>query len=176
MKRLFNKKINIFSITTLILLGYICSEKYIDFNKNIRSTEAYFSALDNCSQILIKEIDKAKYNIEFSVYYFTDKDIFYALKRAKDRGVNVRGIIDKGCFTGAKSVAGMLKKEKIVIKMVSREKGLMHHKFMILDRKVVATGSYNYTYSANYRNDENIVLIYDKKIINRYLQEFYRLK
>lgn len=175
MKKIFNKKINILLLSTLLLLGYICSEKYIDFNKKIKSTEAYFSALDNCSEILIKEIDRAKNNIEFSVYFFTDKDIFNALKRAKDRGVNVRGVIDKGCFKGAQSVAGMLKKEKIVLKMVSREKGLMHHKFMILDRKIVATGSYNYTYSANYRNDENIVLIHDNQIVNKYLQEFDRL-
>ncbi len=39
--------------------------------------------------------------------------------------------------------------------------GLMHNKFVIIDRKIVITGSYNWSNNATFRNDENIVVLDD---------------
>jgi phosphatidylserine/phosphatidylglycerophosphate/cardiolipin synthase-like enzyme len=51
----------------------------------------------------------------------------------------------------------------------------MHHKVFIIDNKTVITGSYNPTKNANERNDENILIIHDKKIAEKYLKEFERI-
>ncbi len=48
----------------------------------------------------------------------------------------------------------------------------MHHKVFIIDEKIVITGSYNPTKNANENNDENLLIIHDKKIAEKYLEEF----
>ena len=35
---------------------------------------------------------------------------------------------------------------------------LMHHKVMIIDKKIVFTGSYKWSWSTENRNDENLVI------------------
>jgi phosphatidylserine/phosphatidylglycerophosphate/cardiolipin synthase-like enzyme len=53
--------------------------------------------------------------------------------------------------------------------------GLMHHKVIILDRSIVIAGSYNFSASAEERNDENVVIIYNPDVAAQYLAEFQRV-
>ena len=48
----------------------------------------------------------------------------------------------------------------------------MHHKVFILDNETVATGSFNPSLSADTRNDENLLIVHDKKIADNFLREF----
>jgi PLD-like domain/Hsp70 protein len=53
----------------------------------------------------------------------------------------------------------------------------MHNKFCIIDNKVLINGSYNWTYYAEDRNRENILLIKDEQnTIEAFSTEFERLK
>ena len=55
---------------------------------------------------------------------------------------------------------------------------LLHHKYMIVDTQwvdddpLVLTGSHNWSFSANSRNDENTLIIHDQSVANMFLQEF----
>lgn len=51
----------------------------------------------------------------------------------------------------------------------------LHHKFAIVDEKIVITGSHNWSASANYRNDETVLVINNPKIAAHYDREFKRL-
>jgi phosphatidylserine/phosphatidylglycerophosphate/cardiolipin synthase-like enzyme len=51
----------------------------------------------------------------------------------------------------------------------------MHHKVLIIDEQVVVTGSYNFTASAEERNDENLLVIYNDAIARQFLVEFQRM-
>jgi phosphatidylserine/phosphatidylglycerophosphate/cardiolipin synthase-like enzyme len=51
----------------------------------------------------------------------------------------------------------------------------MHHKFAIFDDRLVATGSYNWTQSAERANYENLILLDDPKVVARFTEEFQRL-
>ena len=48
----------------------------------------------------------------------------------------------------------------------------MHHKFIIIDDKIVITGSPNFTLSGNNRNDENMLIIFDDDLAFVYVKEF----
>jgi phosphatidylserine/phosphatidylglycerophosphate/cardiolipin synthase-like enzyme len=50
----------------------------------------------------------------------------------------------------------------------------MHHKVIIIDDKIVITGSFNFTANAN-NNDENVLVIYDKEIAKQYITEFDKI-
>jgi len=54
-------------------------------------------------------------------------------------------------------------------------RGIMHHKFAIFDGKLLVTGSYNWTDSAERYNHENVLVLEDPAIINRYQTRFNRL-
>jgi len=54
----------------------------------------------------------------------------------------------------------------------------MHHKYLIVDNSdpssdpLLLTGSHNWSSSAEYRNDENTLIVHDATIANIYYQEF----
>jgi phosphatidylserine/phosphatidylglycerophosphate/cardiolipin synthase-like enzyme len=51
----------------------------------------------------------------------------------------------------------------------------MHHKVLIIDERILVTGSYNFSTNAAERNDENTLIIYDPHITSLYLSEFDRI-
>ena len=51
----------------------------------------------------------------------------------------------------------------------------MHHKVMIIDGEIVITGSYNFSRSAETRNDENMIFIYNREIAELFLDEFEKV-
>jgi phosphatidylserine/phosphatidylglycerophosphate/cardiolipin synthase-like enzyme len=51
----------------------------------------------------------------------------------------------------------------------------MHHKVILIDGEVVITGSYNFTRSAEERNDENLIIVKDQILAAKYLVEFTRI-
>jgi phosphatidylserine/phosphatidylglycerophosphate/cardiolipin synthase-like enzyme len=51
----------------------------------------------------------------------------------------------------------------------------MHHKFAIIDNRLLLTGSYNWTLAANNKNNENLMVIDDPEVITRYQNQFEKL-
>jgi phosphatidylserine/phosphatidylglycerophosphate/cardiolipin synthase-like enzyme len=52
---------------------------------------------------------------------------------------------------------------------------VLHHKFGVIDQKTVIVGSQNWSESANYINDETLVVIEDSSIAKQFDQEYARL-
>lgn len=53
--------------------------------------------------------------------------------------------------------------------------GIMHHKFCVIDNCICMFGSFNWTYSANVRNIEDINICNDVQCVSTYLLEFESL-
>ena len=51
----------------------------------------------------------------------------------------------------------------------------MHHKVIIIDNRLVVTGSFNFTVSADDSNDDNLLVIDSPALAQLYLQEYQRL-
>ena len=66
------------------------------------------------------------------------------------------------------------KKAGIEVK-IEKPHGLSHNKVMIIDERLVVTGSYNFSVGAYKRNSENMLLINDSQIAKSYLQNFEKL-
>jgi phosphatidylserine/phosphatidylglycerophosphate/cardiolipin synthase-like enzyme len=52
----------------------------------------------------------------------------------------------------------------------------MHHKVFIIDQQIVALGSYNFSQSAEARNDENLIIVYNPVIAHQFVLEFERVQ
>lgn len=53
--------------------------------------------------------------------------------------------------------------------------GYMHHKFAIVDRRMLITGSLNWTTQAIQSNRENVLVVEDAEYVKLYLDEFERI-
>jgi len=148
----------------------------------ISKSLVYFSPDDKPQTHLISYINGAKNRIYAAVYMFTDKQIAQALIDAKDRGVDVEIIADRTSLDspygkilflqehGVKTFIFKLKPTKY-----SRYGPLMHNKFAVIDN-TVWTGSFNWTISANQRNQENVIYTDEKNVHEKFLTHFSILK
>jgi len=137
-------------------------------------TEVYFSLSDNPQREIIKNINRAQAFINIAMYIFTDREIALPLIKAHERGVKVRLYMDKDQVDYKYSQSRFLVQKGIKTR-VSSNNYIMHHKFTIIDNRLVLTGSYNWTFSANNRNDENLMVIDDPEIIEIFQNQFVNL-
>ncbi len=106
---------------------------------------------------IIALIAAAKSHIYFAMYEFTLKDIADALVAAKERGVEVRGLVDAGESSNSYDRPIIKELTDAGISVVTEKHptgtGIMHIKAIVTDQ-AYALGSYNWTNSATTVNDE----------------------
>jgi len=159
-------------ITILLLLTLIVISQFSLFP--LAKTEVYFSLSDNPQKEIIKNINQAEAFINIAMYIFTDREIALPLAKAQERGVKVRLYLDKEQVDYQYSQSRFLVQKRIKTR-ISSNNYIMHHKFAIIDNRILLTGSYNWTFSANNRNDENLMVIDDPEFIARYQNQFEKL-
>ena len=136
--------------------------------------EVCFPRQEECESMVISLIDGAKNYIHVMVYSFTSDALGDALIRAFNRGVKVKVIIEERNAYSTGSEIDKLKNAGINVAIDSNPY-LMHHKVMIIDGLIVVTGSYNWSYSAEHRNDENLIVIISARVAQEYEDEFQRI-
>jgi phosphatidylserine/phosphatidylglycerophosphate/cardiolipin synthase-like enzyme len=147
--------------------------------------QACFSPQGKCSAHILRELETAKQELLVAVYAFTSDDLANALVQAKKRGVAVQVVVDREFDrTNDNSKGKFLDAQKIPVRRLSgapgkpgdKDPGLMHQKFAIIDRRIVFSGSYNWTNSAENRNDENLLMFRDASpLAEEYRKTFFRL-
>ena len=140
----------------------------------LAKTEVYFSLYDNPQKAIIKNINQAEAFINIAMYVFTDKEIALPLIDAQKRGVKVRIYLDRSQIVSSYSVSRLLVQNGIKVR-ISTNNYIMHNKFAIIDNRLLLTGSYNWTFSANNRNDENLMVIDGPEIIKIFQNQFVNL-
>jgi phosphatidylserine/phosphatidylglycerophosphate/cardiolipin synthase-like enzyme len=91
-------------------------------------------------------------------YSFTSTPIAKALLEAHKRGVDVEVILDKSQKTHNYSSATFLANSNIPT-FIDSIHAIAHNKIMIIDGKIVITGSFNFTKSAESKNAENLLIL-----------------
>ena len=130
------------------------------------STElhACFTPGEDCTAMIVHAIDDAKSELLVQAYGFTSGPIIQAVARAKERGVNVRVILDKINEQKRYTAATYLKNHGID-PMIDFQPAIAHNKVMVIDRRNVITGSFNFTTAAQKRNAENVLIVLDDPAI-----------
>jgi DNA uptake protein ComE-like DNA-binding protein len=140
----------------------------------LAKTEVYFSLYDNPQKEITKNINQAQAYINIAMYTFTDQEIALSLSNAQNRGVKVRVYLDRSQIESTYSVSRLLVQKGLKVR-ISTNNYIMHHKFAIIDNRLLLTGSYNWTAAANNKNDENLMVIDDPEVIARYQNQFEKL-
>jgi phosphatidylserine/phosphatidylglycerophosphate/cardiolipin synthase-like enzyme len=101
-----------------------------------------------------------------------------ATATAAQRGVRVRVVLESDVMRSRERVkqAAVEKLRSAEIPLVEdRPNGTMHHKFTVVDGRWVETGSWNYTFSETYRNNNNAIVIESKDLAANYTAEFEKM-
>ena len=157
--------------------GYFHNQKmklpdFRTFYNDNASISVYFSPKDKqTSKIIIPLINKAQNTILIPTFLITEKNIAQALIDARQRGVDVRAIIDAANANSQYSKHNMLRMNGIPVK-TEIYAGKLHSKTMIIDGKYTIIGSMNFSASGENKNDENTMIIKDENIASFYTKYF----
>ncbi|KAF9363825.1 hypothetical protein BGX34_003203 [Mortierella sp. NVP85] len=135
---------------------------------------AFFPSEENFHQ-LIKTLDGAQETLDICVFTITDDEISDTIVRAHERGVRIRIITDDEKAEDQGSDAKRLAKRYDIPIRVDGSPSHMHHKFAIIDDKLVVAGSYNWTKGARFQNREDLTLTNSGKAVAAFKGEFERL-
>ena len=136
---------------------------------------AYFSDI---RQKILEEIKNASTRIRAAVCWFTNQDLFNALCEKQQQGLRVELIILNDFINN--------REDGLNFQSFIDQKGNfyfgdndkpMHNKYCIIDDSILINGSYNWTYYAENKNEENIIIHKDNpQLIQQYIDDFERIK
>ena len=158
----------------ICIIGFLLISGCAELEKEEVRAHAYFCPEDNCSLQIISAINSAEESVDIAVYSFTLDSIADALVRAEQRGVEVGVVFDYVQSFNEYSEDETLERSGVYV-IRKKGDGLMHNKFLVVDERLVVTGSFNYSRSADTKNDENLVFIYNKDVAEKYSREFDEL-
>ncbi len=151
--------------------------KYSKINTNIGQIENYFCPED-CKEEgkdkILSLVRKANKSVNVAIFSFTHEQLADELVKADIKGLDVEVLVERRQRNGQNSQYTRLRDFGVDIK-VDGNKNNLHHKFIIIDNKIVITGSPNFSWSGYNRNDENFLIIYNDELALRYVREFDRL-
>lgn len=132
----------------------------------------YFSPSDGPEQAIIAALQGAQTVVHAALYQLTDPEIAQAVLEVSRRGLEVLILLDDEPSRGSKGC--LLMSAGIAVKQYA-DSGIMHHKFAVVDGTLVITGSYNWTTSAQTRNEENLLVIESPELAAAFEHEFQKL-
>jgi len=148
---------------------------YPQFSIDGTDVEVYFSPDDGVAEHIQEILDNAVESIYFMAFSFTTDEFGEAIRRQAKNGLQVAGVMEEQQVKSNIGTEYDIFKQAGLAVFVDGNPGQMHHKTMIVDGQIVITGSYNFSRSAEIRNDENVVIFHNELIADYYMQEFRRI-
>jgi phosphatidylserine/phosphatidylglycerophosphate/cardiolipin synthase-like enzyme len=136
--------------------------------------QIYFSPEDHVLEHMIPVVSSATKSIHFMAFSFTDYPLAKAMLDRAGAGVDVSGVFEK---VGSETDSSELR-TFFCAKVPARQDGnpkFLHDKVIIVDNRLVISGSFNFSTNATESNDENVLIIDSPQIANLYTQEFQRV-
>ncbi|MEM2154274.1 MAG: phospholipase D family protein [Nitrososphaeria archaeon] len=133
----------------------------------------YFSPKGGCAEQIIYWIGRANTSVHVLIYSFTLSNIADALISAKNRGVDVKVVFEKGQISQYSQYFRLANAGINVRNDTNPD--YMHNKVAIIDGIIVLTGSYNWSSSAENSNNENLIIIKSVDVAREYENVFNRI-
>ena len=99
------------------------------------------------------------------------KPIAQALSAALKRGVMVEVILDSSQRDERYSGATFLRNAGVAV-TIDDQHAIAHNKIMVIDARLVITGSFNFTKAAEFKNSENVLVIHDQHMAKLYTENW----
>ena len=135
-------------------------------------TNCYFENLEN---IVISNLARTGKNVRIAVAWINFDIYGMVINSLIDKGVQVKILLHDD-FSNHRydSIINQMTIKGAEIRFVDF-RGIMHHKFCIIDEKLCLFGSFNWTKNANTRNIEDLNICDELQLIYNYKTEFKAL-
>jgi mitochondrial cardiolipin hydrolase len=137
-------------------------------------SSAYFSPGDTCLRRLTDLMRGCRETLDICVFTIADDRLTDAILACHARGVQVRVVSDNDKQHDSGSDIARLRDRGVPVRLDDTPYH-MHHKFALVDGRVLANGSFNWTRSATERNDENLVVTDDANLVRLFGLQFEKL-
>ncbi len=128
---------------------------------------------ENANALIVQALREAKRSVLVQAFSFTSNEIAFALIEARRRGVDVRMIADGEQVQKLENNRIGLVAQAGIPVWLDEQHQSAHSKVMVIDadtdKPIVVTGSMNFTYSGQFKNAENLLVLRG----NRPLAEAY---
>ena len=137
--------------------------------------DTFFSPDDGVANKLATLLSNAEESIYFLAFSFTSNDLGAIVRAKAEDGLEIRGVMDEEQINSNQGTEFDPFRQADLDVLIDGIPGQMHHKVFVVDGKIVVLGSYNFSQSAEQRNDENVLIVYNEDIAEQYVQEFERV-
>lgn len=140
--------------------------------------EAIFTRTGSIAEVIENLVSAATTSIDAALYGLGSQRLARALEDAAARKLRLRLIIDGNKYRQSPGCQRLLAEQGLSFRLAYGREGAgskMHHKFALLDRKVVLTGSYNWTTASEDRNYENLLILRNPELVGAFREEFAAL-
>jgi len=140
-------------------------------NNMFRMHQVYFSPGTEILESISELLKQTRQTLDLCVFTITDERLAGDLVECLDRGIKIRLITDDEKIYDHGSAILDLKNAGIPVK-IDHSRYHMHHKFGIIDSRIVFTGSFNWTYTASSHNQENLLATSNFEIVKQYTEQY----
>jgi len=142
------------------------------------SDDVIFSRAASVAERIVGLMESCSESVDAALYRLNNPRLTEALVESRQRGVPIRLLVDGGKYEEDSATRRLLAEGRVPFKLThgrSGQSSKMHHKFAILDRRTVLTGSYNWTRESEEQNYEHMVVLRDPEHVRAYQEEFEAL-
>ncbi|WP_050469588.1 phospholipase D family protein [Herbaspirillum chlorophenolicum] len=127
------------------------------------TVQAAFAPWDDIEGLIVDQLTGARKQVLMQAYLLTNRPIVDALVAARKRGVDVRVLMDGGQLDkNSTERLRQLRDAGVPVWLETRYRNA-HNKVIVIDAALpsatVITGSFNFTWSAQHKNAENILVL-----------------
>ena len=133
--------------------------------------KVFFSPGTDIIESISDLLGQATKSLDLCVFTITDDRLATDLLDCLERGIKIRIITDDEKMYDNGSAIQDLKNAGIPVK-IDHSRYHMHHKFGIIDSRIIFTGSFNWTYTASSHNQENMLVTTNFEIVKQYVDQY----
>ncbi len=150
---------------------------------------------DTGNGLIARFLGTAQKSVDLALFVFSEQPLADVLQQPFQRGVEIKTLIDPGfafrSYSEGLDLMGVTLLEKCRVEANNNpwpkpvtfvglpalaEGDKLHHKLGLIDGRIVITGSHNWSPTANYQNDETLLIIENNVIGAHYQREMARLQ
>lgn len=154
-----------------IIVGVVSS--FLSVQDKVFSSDVYFVPQE-INERLLQAIEGCRESLDIAGSEITSRDIVNALGRAKERGVQVRIVVDRKRILMKGPLSKYYKSKAFAIKILIQKRS-RYTTFAIFDSRLLVTGSYSWNGNAGRLDRFDTIFTDETKLVVKYQKEFDRL-
>ncbi len=137
--------------------------------------ETIRASFQNISKTIEDLILKSKTSIYISVAWFTNKELLGLLTDKVKSGLTIEIIVSDDVVNKRQDPKDFISAGGKFNILPTNSGKFLHDKFAIFDNETIISGSYNWTYFAEYKNYEDVIITNNQQVVKQFEIRFKKL-